>query len=177
MNEPLTISIREASSDDISVLYALYDQMGQKDAGYFEKCFEEQDAGKRVLLIASLNGKDAGFCILNRAPRYALYQKLGIPEIQDLNVIPDARRCGVAKALIAECEIRSEDRGYRQIGVSVGLGAAYGPAQHLYWSLGYQPDGQGVSYDRKPVAHGQVLPVDDDLCLMLVKDLQPVQTA
>ncbi len=177
MNEPLTISIRDASSDDISVLYALYDQMGQKDAGYFEKCFEEQEAGNRVLMIASLNGEEAGFCILNWKPRYALYQKLGIPEIQDLNVIPDARRQGVGKTLITECEIRSLNQGHGQVGVSVGLGAAYGPAQHLYWSLGYQPDGQGVSYDRKPVEHGQVLPVDDDLCLMLVKDLQPVQTA
>lgn len=171
MSDDRTITIRDAKEDDIPVLYALYEQMGQFDAGYFERCMAEQNKGNRSVLIASFLGREAGFCILNRTPRYALYQKLGIAEIQDLNVVPDARRNGVAKTLIAACEDRVRMDGNQQIGVSVALTSNYGAAHNLYLALGYRPDGQGVSYDRQPVQHGQVHPVDDDLCLMLVKEL------
>ena len=222
----MTIDIREASEDDIQSLYSMYALMGQKEEGYFEKCFEEQQAGRRVIFIASLSSchpvgasdlsaealakaegrlherdlqkgssgaadimdprrlirlrsasarrgddiefLDVGYCMLNWQPRYSLYKKLGIPEIQDLNVVPDARRQGVATALIAVCEKAVEAE---QIGVSVALSSAYGPAQRLYAALGYLPDGYGVTFDREPVLHGELRPVDDDLCLMLVKKL------
>ena len=58
------------------------------------------------------------------------------------------------------------------MGISVALGASYGPAQRLYATLGYMPDGNGVTYDRMAVGFGEMRPVDDDLCLMMVKDLQ-----
>jgi hypothetical protein len=51
----------------------------------------------------------------------------------------------------------------------VGLSADYGAAQRLYHKLGYEPDGNGVTYDRAPVTPGQKYPLDDDLALMLVK--------
>ncbi|MEM6780399.1 MAG: GNAT family N-acetyltransferase [Pseudomonadota bacterium] len=170
----MTIAIHSANEKDLQTLYGIYDANGQSDDGYFEKCLELQEKGEREILIASLNDKPVGFCILNWKPRYALYQKLGIPEIQDLNVIPYARRQGVAKALIAYCETRTCYQGQnvdQQLGVSVPLGPSFGAAQRLYWSQGYQPDGMGPTQDRQPVVEGQAYLLDQDLCLMLVKAL------
>jgi len=86
-------------------------------------------------------------------------------------VVPEARRQGIATRLIEECENRAREEGAEQIGISVGLTKDYGPAQRLYVKLGYMPDGFGITWDREPVSHGQRVAVDEDLCLMMVKDL------
>lgn len=162
---------RRASSPDCEGLYRLYQKMGKKEPGYFERCIEEQEAGRREILIANAEGTDIGYGMLNRQPQYSLYKRLGMPEIQDLNVIPEARRQGAGKALIGALEDIARGLGYKQIGISVGLHADYGPAQRLYVKLGYVPDGLGVTYDRVAVAVGEIRPVDDNLCLMMVRDL------
>ena len=112
-----------------------------------------------------------GYVFFNSQPKYNLYKRLGIAEIQDLNVHPDHRRQGYATMLIQACENISVESGDNMIGISVGLTADYGPAQRLYNKLGYEPDGNGVTYDRQAVEHGAKMSVDDDLCLMLIKTL------
>jgi hypothetical protein len=57
------------------------------------------------------------------------------------------------------------------MGIGVGMPTSYGPAQRLYVKLGYIPDGNGINYDRQSIAFGEFRPVDDDLCLMMVKAL------
>lgn len=161
------IEIHEATTDDIPALYALYDAMGKNDTNYFEDCFHK---GFKILL-ASSDGQYVGFTILNFTPKYALYKRLDIPEIQDLNVIPDARQKGIATTIVNKCEEMAEAAGKTQIGISVPLNASYGPAQRLYIKLGYMPDGNGITYDREPVQGEQRYPADDDLCLMMLKDL------
>lgn len=161
------IELREATVDDIPALYALYDAMGKNDTGYFESCFDKGF----IILIASTEGQDVGFTILNFTPKYALYKKLDIPEIQDLNVIPDARQKGIATTIVNKCEEMAEAAGKTQIGISVPLNKSYGPAQRLYIKLGYMPDGNGITYDREPVSESQRYSPDDDLCLMMLKDL------
>lgn len=162
---------RRATNADAEGLYRLYARMGKKDPGYFERCLAEQDAGRREMLIASGGGTDLGYGMLNRQPQYALYKRLGMPEIQDLNVIPEARRQGAGTALIRALEDVARGLGYKQAGISVGLHADYGPAQRLYVKLGYVPDGLGATYDRVAVAAGEIRPMDDNLCLMMVRDL------
>jgi GNAT superfamily N-acetyltransferase len=142
-----------------------------KEPGYFEDLLAHQEEGRKILLLAEMGGNLAGFCILNWNPRYGLFNKLGIPETQDLNVLPSCRRQGVATALIAYCEELSHERGCTQIGISFGLHSGFGAAQRLYFKLGYMPDGNGITYDRKTVQAGEIRPVDDHLCLMLVKNL------
>lgn len=161
------IKIREATKSDLSVLYDLYRVIGKKDDGYFEHMMEQG----AIILIASLDGEDCGFCIYNPRPRYSVYRKLGIPEIQDLNVIPAARRNGVASALIKWCEGMARSRNCSQIGISVGLFKDYGPAQILYTKMGYVPDGNGVTYDRESIRPYTSYIIDDNLSLMMVKDL------
>ncbi len=159
--------IREATRADIPLLYELYNSIGKKHAGYFEQVFDENI----TVLIAQRGGQEAGFCLFNETPRYNLYRKLKIPEIQDLNVVPQVRRHGVATSLIKHCEELARSRGYTDMGISVGLFKDYGPAQVLYVKLGYIPDGNGITCDREGVKPYTSYIVDDDLCLMMIKPL------
>ena len=116
---------------------------------------------------------DKGFAVLNHDPRYHFYRKLGIAEIQDVFVFPDHRRQGIATTLIGHCE--SQISG-DMIGISVPVSPLFGVAQRLYADLGYRPDGNGVTYNRAPVIHNTTQRVDDDLCLMLLKDLNSTRS-
>jgi len=164
----MSFDIRQAAEEDIPALYTLYDKIGKKDDGYFEACFEKDC----LILIISKEETDIGFGILNFEPKYSLYQKLEIPEIQDLNIIPDARQQGAATALLEAFENIVRDQGIECVGISVGLTKDYGAAQRLYIKQGYVPDGYGITYDREGVTAGVSYPADDDLALMLIKDLQ-----
>lgn len=114
-----------------------------------------------------IDGK--GFVILNHEPKYPLYARMGIPEIQDIFVLPNYRGQGVATALIRHCEAMTNTD---MIGISVPVSPQFGAAQCLYAKLGYRPDGQGVTYDRQHVYHNSSVQVDENLCLMLLKDLK-----
>lgn len=167
------LKIVQAGVDDIPRLYEMALVMkASKPDGYFDKSMELQGEGERLVFIGEYDGKDAGYCMLSWAPKYGFYRAMGYPEIQDLNVLPVFRQKGIATAMIAYCEGLAVANGLKNMGISVGLGTSYGPAQRLYVKLGYVPDGQGVTYDRKTVSFGEIRPVDDDLCLMMVKDLQ-----
>lgn len=161
------IEIREATRSDIPALYKLYDSIGKKDDGYFEHAFE---AGA-VPVLAYDGGAMAGFALLNWAPRYSLYRRLDIPEIQDLNVLPERRRRGIARAIVAHCETRAREKGCALIGIAVGMTKDYGPAQIMYAKMGYMPDGNGATYDREGVQANMTYTIDDNFALMLVKPL------
>jgi len=166
------LRIRQAGVDDISALYTLSEAMGHvQEVGFFERSLGNQDAGERLVFIAELDGRGVGYVMLSWCPKYGFYKSIGCPEIQALNVLPDFRKRGIASAMIKHCEELARARGMDDIGISVGLTPFYGAAQRLYFKLGYMPDGYGVTYDRKAVVHGEFRPVDDDLCLMLIKKL------
>lgn len=166
------IAVRRAEAADLPGLQVMAGAMGSAhEAGYFGTCLTEQGEGRRDLYIVNADGADAGYGMINWAPQYTLYKRLGIPEIQDLNVLPVFRRRGIAAALIAYCEEQVRARGCTQAGICVGLHAGFGAAQRLYVRLGYVPDGFGVTYDRQTLTAGEFRPVDDNLCLMMVKDI------
>ncbi|MBX2834277.1 MAG: GNAT family N-acetyltransferase [Micavibrio sp.] len=142
-----------------------------KDEEHFKQALALQDQGERQVFIISVDGAAAGYTMLSWSPKYPLYRSLGIPEIQDLNIVPDYRRRGLAGGLIAHCEGLVRGRGFEHIGIGVGLDASYGAAQRLYVQMGYVPDGNGVTYDRVNVRFGEMRPIDDDLSLMMVKGL------
>lgn len=168
----IRLAVRKAATQDLPSLWDMTRDLGKtQDVDYFDKCLGLQSQGKREVLIVSVEDKDAGYGILNWVPKYAPFKKLGIPEIQDLNVIPAFRKRGIATGVIQYCEDLARDKGYQDMGIAFGLHGSYGAAQRLYIKLGYVPDGQGATYDRKQIAYGDFKPVDDDLCLMLIKTL------
>ena len=75
-----------------------------------------------------------GYAVLNHKPKYSLYARLGIPEIQDVYVLPDYRGQGIASALINHCEKQAP---FDMIGISVSVSPKYSVAQRLYAKLGY----------------------------------------
>lgn len=166
--------IHKAERGDISRLEFIVEAMNMvKESGYFARQFDHQKHGTRQVYITMQGGVDAGYCILNWKPKYALFKKLGIPEIQDLNVLPHFRRQGIATSMIAHCEAEAQAKGLEYMGISVSVSSQFGPAQILYTRLGYIPDGNGVTYDRKQTAPGEFRPLDDQLCLMMMKKLSP----
>lgn len=140
----------------------------QAEESYYTEALSRHDID---CILLSVNGVDVGWCLLNHQPKYHLYQRLGAPEIQDLNVRVEYRQQGFGSALIKECEVFAKHKGCSHIGISFGLTASYGAAQRLYIGLGYKPDGAGIMYDRQPVPYGTRCIADDDLTIMLVKEL------
>lgn len=112
--------------------------------------------------------ENMGFAVLNHQPRYAVYKRMGVPEIQDVFVMPNFRGQGVATALIIHCE---QQVAGETVGISVPVSPNYGVAQRLYYKMGYMPDGNGVTYDREMVKHGDKVNLDENCCLMMVKSL------
>lgn len=138
-----------------------------KSPGDIERVQQHLDAGHVTLLAY---GRE-GYVLYNTKPRYAPFARLRVPEIQDLNVHPDHRGEGIATALVKACERKALLDGCDMIGLGVGLHSSYGPAQKLYCKLGYHPDGAGLVHDGIPVEYGHSVINDDDLCLMMIKDL------
>ena len=158
--------------DELSRVRDISEALGHsKTDGYFALSEENLKKGERMAYIVMCDGQDAGYCFLNKAPKYAPYKRFGIYEIQDLNVLHDFRQKGLASALVESCEGVARQDECAEFGISVGLSADYGPAQRLYCKLGYLPDGQGITYDRQTLKHGDSVTLDDDLCLMMVKVL------
>ncbi len=85
------------------------------------------------------------------------------------------RREGLGTALIKWIEDLAVEEDYEQIGIGVGLYRDYGPAQKLYFQLGYVPDGNGITYKCQPTTPGQSYPLDDDLIFWLIKNLKTEQ--
>lgn len=164
------IDIRQAKSDEASWLQSSFDMlMGwTKPPAYFEGVCTLQEQGEQVLLIATLDSQYVGHLKIVWTPDYPYYREHHIPEIQDLNVRPDARRQGIATQLLDEAEKRIQKRS-PLVGIGFGLYVDYGAAQRLYIKRGYVPDGRGIFYRDKPVIPGTLVPVDDDLVLHLVK--------
>lgn len=164
--------IRKAEPSDLPKLQGIVDALGfNKDAGYFETCMERSAQGTLDIYIISEGEEDAGYCLVNWQPKYRYFQVIDAPEIQDLNVVSAHRRKGFASALIDHCEAVARNEGKTTMAISFGLTPDYGPAQRLYVKKGYIPDGNGVTYDRQILSHGDNAVMDDNLCLMLTKAL------
>ncbi len=162
----IMIEIKTALLSDLDVLREF-----ATEEVYFERCLEEQAAGNRDVLLIFTENKLAGYCQYQRRPQYQPFRSLKIPEIQDLFIRPDYRQNGFATKLIEYCEDKALKEGHDMIGIGVGLYSSYGKAQRLYMKLGYQPDGGGIVYERNSVMPGQLYKVDDELCLMMIKQL------
>jgi GNAT superfamily N-acetyltransferase len=166
------IEIKKADNSALPLLYEIAAQMRtSKGQGYFEKSLELQTLEEREVFLAFYEGTLAGYVMLSYQPKYAYYRAYNMPEIQDLNVIPSLRQRGIGQFMVTFCEQHARERGYSKIGIGVGLTASYGAAQRLYVRMGYIPDGLGVTYDRQTVTHGEFRPFDDEISLMMEKEL------
>ncbi len=135
----------------------------------FRDYFQEQSRAVRQVGIVERGNEIIGYGSLLFQPKYPHFQ--GVPEIHDLLIFEEYRGFGAGRQLISWLEEQARVGGYKEVGIGVGLYAEYGTAQRLYFSLGYRPDGYGVSYKYQPIAPGKSYPLDDDLILWLKKRL------
>lgn len=166
------LSIRICAESDIPSLKSLTSSGKHSvDDGYFETSLTEQTDGKRLVFLAFREDKLVGYAHLNFHPQYAPFSRLQIPEIQDVFIHPDERRQGLGEQLMLACELEARQRNMGLIGIGVGVAGTFGAAQRLYHRMGYMPDGNGAVFERIPVQSGDIRPVDDRLCLMLLKEI------
>ena len=164
------IMIRTMEYSDLELIYSSPVVTGSnRPAGLYDRYFEEQEKGQRAVLLAFYDGEFAGHVNIIWKSEYPLFAEQNIPEISDLIVFSDLRRHGIATALADEAEKRIFERS-PAAGIGFGMYADYGPAQRMYILRGYVPDRLGLMYKRKPVKPGEMVKVDDDLVLYLVKE-------
>jgi GNAT superfamily N-acetyltransferase len=124
-----------------------------------------------VVLVALRGAEVRGYGTVVWEPDYPPFREDGVPEIQDLNVLPAFRRGGIATRILDEAERLIGERS-PVVGIGVGLYADYGPAQRLYVLRGYVPDGRGMSHNGRFILGGEGVVADDDLALYLRKHLR-----
>jgi len=137
---------------------------------YFKRCIEECESKVRQSFVVYNNDCVAGYVHVKYQSDYSFFKTSDIPEINDLYVVPSARRLGIGKTLLLMCE-KEVAKTHKVIGLGVGLYKDYGRAHRLYTSSGYVLDGNGIMYDNKPVEPGNKVLLDDDLLLYFTKVL------
>lgn len=133
--------------------------------------YQEQQSGIRTVAVLEKNHEILGYGSLLRKSECPFFLNSHIPEINAIWIDENHRRQGLGTALIKWLETLAIREGYPKIGIGVGLYHDYGPAQQLYFRLGYIPDGNGITYKGQSAIAGQTYPLDDDLLLWLVKAL------
>lgn len=142
-----------------------------KEGALFEQYLNEQAQGKRVCWVAKESNEIAGYVTVKWESEYLPFLEKKIPEIVDLNVLPNFRRKGIATVLLNEAEKLIHKRS-NLAGIGVGLYNDYGPAQRLYINRGYLPDGNGITYHYQATTAGKEYCLDDDLILWFTKKLK-----
>ena len=142
-----------------------------KPSGYFEKCFEQQVNDELTVLVSRSGEQLLGYLKVVWKPDYPPFRESGIPEVQDLNVVPASRRNGVATRLMDRAEEIISDRS-PIAGIGVGLHPGYAAAQRMYVLRGYVPDARPLTYDNEYVSEGQSVRLDDCLVQHLTKRLK-----
>ncbi|MFC0527109.1 GNAT family N-acetyltransferase [Phytohabitans kaempferiae] len=130
-----------------------------------------QQAGTRAAFVSWWDGGFAGYLTVRWTSDYAPFRAAGVPEIVDLNVLPQFRRRGIASTLMDAAEGLIATRS-DTAGIGVGLYADYAAAHLMYLRRGYLPDGRGVAYRGANVEPAASVRVDDDLALMLIRRLR-----
>jgi GNAT superfamily N-acetyltransferase len=168
----MDIRVRDSSSADPSAIAAaLLQADAEHRAQNLLRHLEDVAAGKREAVTALLRSQIVGYGTLNWSSKHATFRDASVPEIQDLFVVPAARRSGVGSAILQELERRAALRS-AIVGVGVGLYRAYGSAQRLYAKRGYVPDGSGVWAGDREAMPGTQVRLDDQLVLYLTKTLR-----
>lgn len=146
-------SIRSMEADDVKGLFEAFRSWNKPSTQYERYWSENANKARATLLATDEAGKVVGYANIVWKPDYAPFAEAGIPEINDMNVVADWQRRGIATAMIRECERIAHEAGHSTLGIGFGLTPDYGAAQRLYPKLGYIPNGLGAV----PTPWGDVL--------------------
>ena len=89
------VVIRRLRKGDAPVIAGAFALLGwSKTVEQYERYLAEQEAGSRVCYVAEQCGQFAGYCTRLWESSYEPFRQAGIPEANDLNVLPDFRNQG-----------------------------------------------------------------------------------
>jgi hypothetical protein len=94
------VQIRLLEESDPSNIAAAFTNMGwNKPEAQYRRYLHEQVAGTRTCFVGIIDGQFAGYITVNWRPTYTGFADQNIPEIQDLNVLTEYRRQGIASTV------------------------------------------------------------------------------
>jgi len=163
-------TIKLLESDDINIIVKAFVESNwiEKPSSLFHKYLDEQNKNERIVWLSYYEDKFDGYITLKWQSEYLLFKERNIPEIKDLNVLPQYRCRGVGTKLMDIAEQEAFKR-FGIVGIGVGLYPDYGPAQRLYVKRGYIPDGKGIAYYNRTLSAGDNIVLDDELVLWMLK--------
>ena len=169
------ITVRPLQFGDITNIIQAFTNIGwDKPHSLFITYFKEVQQNHRLVWIAVANDFFAGYITLKWQSEYKSFYENNIPEIIDLNVLPNMRKQGIGSKLMDYAERAAAVKGVI-VGIGVGLytdhDGGYGSAQKMYIKRGFIPDGLGLTYNSEYVKYGEKYPIDDNLILWLTKKL------
>ena len=145
----MPLSILPATLHDLDALTPLFDGYrqfyGQPSNPALARGFLGERLAQRQSLI--LLARDAGGAGIGFTQLYPLFSSVRAVRtwlLNDVFVLPQARRQGVAAALLAGAAAQARAAGVASLSLSTALDNA--PAQALYESLGWQRDTQFCEY-------------------------------
>ena len=145
----MTIQIRQATIHDLDALAPLFDGYRQfyrqpadlaRAREFLAERFRHRES--RILLARNGQGEAVGFTQLY--PLFSSVRTVRTWLLNDLFVVADARRQGVAAALLTAAAEHARALGAASLSLSTALDNT--PAQALYESLGWQRDRQFCEY-------------------------------
>jgi GNAT superfamily N-acetyltransferase len=165
------LSLRPLLERDAVPISAAFAASGwNKPAHWYLDYASEQRCGIRQCWLAWLGDEFTGHVTLHWNPLYAGIAGKGIPEIQDLNILPAYRRRGIASRLLDRAERAAAARA-PIVAIGVGLHPRHLPAQRLYVQRGYVPDGLGATYEDQYVQADEIARFEDQLVVHFEKVL------
>ncbi len=139
----MSVTVRQATIHDLDLVAPLFDGYRQfygepADLELARRFLRErlQHQDSIVLLAIDEEGRGIGFTQLY--PLFSSVRAARTYLLNDLFVLPDARRAGVAVALMREATDLARAMG--ALGMSLSTAHTNTPAQRLYESLGWKRD-------------------------------------
>ncbi len=168
----MDLKITKLEKNHIKEIAAAFKKLKwNKSESLYFKYLKEQKSNKRLVLIAILDNKFAGYLTIVWKSKYAPFKCKKIPEIVDLNVLPKYRQNKIGTNLMNKAEEIIKQKS-KEAGIGVGLAPGYRFAQKMYVKRGYIPDGLGIDFKDKKVKFGQKVVADDSLVLHFIKRLK-----
>jgi GNAT superfamily N-acetyltransferase len=173
-NNPLITQVCFQDVDELVENFCFPWDTPEKTEAKWKRYFEEHQKEIRTVAVVKSSNEIVGYGSLLYKSEYPLFAE--VPEINDVWIHENHRGAGLGTALIQWLEVLAKNKGYKEIGIGVGLYSDYGAAQKLYVKLGYVPDGNGITYQYKKTNPGTPYLLDDDLNLWLKKSLEPTSS-
>jgi ribosomal protein S18 acetylase RimI-like enzyme len=142
-------TVRQATVHDLDALVPLFDGYRQfygqpADPGGVRAFLAARFAHHQSVILLATDAQGAGLGFTQLYPLFSSVRMVRTYLLNDLFVAPQARRRGVAAALLREAAAHARALGAASLSLSTALDNA--PAQALYESLGWQRDHQFCEY-------------------------------